>query len=489
LEPRTFPTRQALQSAAALALILLASRLFAQQPYYEPPPAYGQRQYTPPPDASPYQQPAQSYAQPLSAQDLQQLVAPIALYPDTLIAQILAASTYPIQVTEADRWRRAQGYSPSEEIAAGANAQPWDPSVKALTAFPQVLAQMDQNLHWTSDLGNAYYNQPQDVLDAVQMMRQRAQQAGNLRSTPQQSVTYDQGDILLAPPNPQVVYVPAYDPWSVYGAPVAPYPGFSLVGALASVFGSPGLRFGLGIAMNAFARTPWGWLGWGLNWLGQSILFNGGTYFSHSRTVADWGLPHGGPRAFGGREFARAGRSYPMPGRTPYFARTQGFARTSERDAHASRGEGRGEERHARGYPTLTYQGPRDDQATRESANRFHPYVARSSVATPSQYARSGYGSTFNNHTTESHGRQNYANLARNYGAPSSHFERNRSSKESSRGFSGKSFSKSSFKQPRSGGFHLFGGGGHAPKIHSSGKSFTHGHSGGGGHSGGKHHR
>ena len=91
-------------------------------------------------------------------------MAPIALYPDTLVAQVLAASTYPAQVVDADRWRQAQGYASPDQIAAGADAQTWDPSLKALTAFPQVLAEMDRNLQWTTDLGNAYYNQPQDVL-------------------------------------------------------------------------------------------------------------------------------------------------------------------------------------------------------------------------------------------------------------------------------------------------------------------------------------
>ncbi len=91
---------------------------------------------------------------------------PIALYPDPLVAQVLTASTYPAQVADADRWRQAQGYAPAEQIAGGADAQNWDPSVKALTAFPQVLAEMDRNMRWTTDLGNAYYNQPQDILQA-----------------------------------------------------------------------------------------------------------------------------------------------------------------------------------------------------------------------------------------------------------------------------------------------------------------------------------
>src|ERR1035438_1796159 len=155
-------------------------------------------------------------AQPLDAAQLEQLVAPIALYPDTLVAQVVAASTYPGQIADADRWRQMQGDASPDQIVAAADAQNWDPSVKALTAFPQVLAQMNRNQQWTTDLGNAYYNQPQDVLQAVQVMRRRAQAAGTLESTPQQAVDYDQGYIQLTPVNPQVVYVPTYNPWTVY---------------------------------------------------------------------------------------------------------------------------------------------------------------------------------------------------------------------------------------------------------------------------------
>ena len=119
----------------------------------------------PPPPVDTQQVPQQ---QALSAGQLDDLVAPIALYPDGLLAQVLAAATYPSQVVEADRWVRAQGNAPAEQIAAGAEAENWDASVKALTAFPTVLAQMDRNIEWTTDLGNAYYNQPQDLMDAVQ---------------------------------------------------------------------------------------------------------------------------------------------------------------------------------------------------------------------------------------------------------------------------------------------------------------------------------
>ena len=110
--------------------------------------------------------------------------------------------------------------------------------MKALTAFPQVLAMLDRNLQWTTSLGNAYYNQPQDVLQTIQVMRQRARAAGNLQSTPQEQVSDNQGYIDIAPPDPQVVYVPNYNPWDVYGQPVSPYPGFSLLGTMGSFFGS-----------------------------------------------------------------------------------------------------------------------------------------------------------------------------------------------------------------------------------------------------------
>jgi len=245
--------------------------------------------------AAPYQP-----AQALSPDHLEQMVAPIALYPDNLVSMVLAASTYPAQVAAADQWLHMQGGAPPEQIAAGANAQgSWDPSVKALTAFPQVLDQLAQNLQWTTDLGNAYYNQPQDVMQTVQVMRARAQEAGNLQTTPQQEVIQDQGNIEIAPPTPQVVYVPQYNPWAVYGQPVDPYPGFNVLGAIGSFIGNAFLQFGPGIAMNAFAATPFGWLGWGLDWLAHAILFGNNVWSTHSGSVHDWGFAHGGGRYWG----------------------------------------------------------------------------------------------------------------------------------------------------------------------------------------------
>ena len=268
---------------------------YAQQGY--PQQGAGQQAYNDPTQGvvGPYQA-----ARALSPDHIEQMVAPIALYPDNLVSMVLAASTYPAQVAAADQWLHLQGGAPPEQIAAGANAQTsWDPSVKALTAFPQVLDQMAQNLQWTTDLGNAYYNQPQDVMQTIQVMRSRAQEAGNLQSTPQQEVIQDQGNIEIAPPTPQVVYVPQYNPWAVYGQPVNPYPGFNVLGAIGSFVGNALLQWGPGIAMNAFAVTPFGWLGWGLDWLAHAIFFGNNVWCTHSGSVRDWGFAHGGGRYWG----------------------------------------------------------------------------------------------------------------------------------------------------------------------------------------------
>ncbi len=236
------------------------------------------------------------------------MVAPIALYPDNLVSIVLAASTYPAEVVAANQWLHALGGTPPEQIAAQANSQTsWDPSIKALVAFPQVLDTMSQNLQWTTDLGNAYYNQPQDVMQTIQVMRGRAQAAGNLQDNPQQVVVQDQGAIAIAPPSPEVVYVPQYNPWVVYGPPIVPYPSFSWAAGYA---GDSFISWGPGIAMGAFAVTPFGWLGWGLNWYSHAVFYGNSVWCTHSRSVRDWGFAHGGGRYWGSH-----GEMATIPGR------------------------------------------------------------------------------------------------------------------------------------------------------------------------------
>ncbi len=219
----------------------------------------------------------------LSPQELQQLVAPIALYPDALVAQILAASTYPAEIVEADRWMQAHSGLKGEELAKEVDKQPWDPSVKALAQFPSVLENMDKNLSWTSSLGDAYANQQQDVTDAVQAMRQQAHQAGHLNSNEQEKVTTQGSTIVIEPANPEVVYVPAYDPWLVYGEPIVAYPGWYPVPGI--FLAGAGIGFGIGFGVGFFGGFGWGWHHWGYDWHGRSVIYNHNTYISHSRTI------------------------------------------------------------------------------------------------------------------------------------------------------------------------------------------------------------
>ncbi len=275
---------------AALSLLLLVATwpqsLFANQetppqtqpgyPAQTPPPAQATQQA--PPSAG---QPAPRYAQQTPEQ-LQQLVAPIALYPDSLVAQILAAATFPEQVVEADRWVQAHPDLKGDALGKAVDQQPWDPSVKALTAFPSVLGNMDKNISWTSSLGDAYYNQQQDVMNAVQVMRQRAEQAGTLKSTQQETVANQGSDITIAPTNPDVVYVPAYDPWLVYGPPLVAWPGWYPYPGI--WFGGPYLSFGLGFPIGWFGGFGWGWGHWGFDWYHHYPVFDHNRYFSRSTT-------------------------------------------------------------------------------------------------------------------------------------------------------------------------------------------------------------
>jgi len=278
------------------------------------------------------QAPAQAAPTPPYTQQtpeqLQQLVAPIALYPDSLVAQILAASTFPEQVVEADRWVQANPDLKGEALGQAVDQQPWDPSVKALTAFPSVLGNMDKNLSWTSSLGDAYYNQQQEVMDAIQVMRQRAQEAGNLKTTPQQTVTTQGSTVIIQPANPDVVYIPAYDPWLVYGGLIPPWPGWYPYPGI--WFDGPYLSFGIGFGIGFFGGFGWGWPHWGFNWGGHFATFGGRRYYSRSSTFYNrnafyrgggargevYNRPGAAGRTFNARGGAARGGVYNRPGAT-----------------------------------------------------------------------------------------------------------------------------------------------------------------------------
>ena len=233
-----------------------------------------------------FSSPAPFQAAQQSPDQLQQLVAPIALYPDKLIAQILQASTFPSQIVEAKQSMDKHKEVTGEKLAKEVDKQHWDPSVKALTQFPAVLANMNQNLAWTSELGDVYVNQQQDLSNAIQTMRQRAKKAGNLNTTSQETVTNKGSTIVIEPAAPDVVYVPQYDPWLVYGDPLGIFPGWYPFPGL--FLDGPGIEFGLGFGIGFWGGFGWGWNHWGFNWHGGGrVVFNHNTYVSHSNSIVN----------------------------------------------------------------------------------------------------------------------------------------------------------------------------------------------------------
>ncbi|HAM50297.1 MAG TPA: DUF3300 domain-containing protein [Nitrospiraceae bacterium] len=216
---------------------------------------------------------AQEEAKPVFSQgELEQVLAPIALYPDSLLAQILMASTYPLEVVQADRWANQNKDLKGDALAAALEKQQWDPSVKSLVNFPQVLDMMSQKLDWTQKLGDAFLAQQKDVMDIVQQLRKKADAAGYLKTTKEQTVIVEKETqtIVIQSPSPTVVYVPAYNPTVVYG--VWPYPAYPpyyyyppgyVAGA--AVFG-----FAAGVAIGA----AWGYAWGGCNWHSGNVNIN-----------------------------------------------------------------------------------------------------------------------------------------------------------------------------------------------------------------------
>lgn len=232
-------------------------------------PVAAESQETQPPVASTGQvQSAPAYTR----QQLDQMVAPIALYPDPLVAQILMAATYPLEVVQADRWLQEPQNAAlkGDQLAAALQQQPWDPSVKSLVAFPQVLQTMDNNLQWTEQLGDAFLAQQSAVMDSVQKLRGQAQAAGNLQSTPQQAISQQGSAIVIEPANPQMLYVPYYNPAVVYGAwPYPGYPPYYFPPPFGDAYGDGLFDFGLGFAV---IGPFWGWETW--DWRNHRININ-----------------------------------------------------------------------------------------------------------------------------------------------------------------------------------------------------------------------
>ena len=217
----------------------------------------------------------------LTPKELDNLVAPIALYPDSLVAQILAAATHPDQITAANDWLIANSKLKDQALMEAVDKQAWDPGIKAITQFPSVLDNMAKNLSWTSALGEASFYQQKDVMAAIQRLRKEAKAAGNLKSGEQiKVVQQDPQTIIIQPANPQVVYVPVYNPAVVYGVPYSP-PGYSSADLAATAIISFGVGMMVGAAING-GCCGWGYSGWGCGWHGGTVVYNRNVYVSHS---------------------------------------------------------------------------------------------------------------------------------------------------------------------------------------------------------------
>ena len=232
-----------------------------------------------PSQTSPAQPASASSQQLLSAGQLDALVAPIALYPDALLSEMLMASTYPLEVVEADRWVKANGNLKGDALKAAVDKQTWDDSVKSLVATPDVLDMMSQKLSWTQQVGDAVLAQQPDVMDAIQRLRTKAQANNKLTSNKQQKVaTEQQGGkeiIVIAPAEPDTLYVPYYDPAVVYGPwPYPAYPPYywPAPGYIAGGVIAAGIAFGAGYALGRWAGG--GYWGGGFNWGGNNININ-----------------------------------------------------------------------------------------------------------------------------------------------------------------------------------------------------------------------
>jgi hypothetical protein len=217
--------------------------------------------------ATPAAAPAEQYR--YTADQLDSLVAPIALYPDPLLAQTLAASTYPLEIVQLQQWLAKNSDMKEKKLAEKVAKQPWDPSIQAMAMLPNVVKRLADDIQWTTELGNAFLAQEADVMQAVQRMRVKAQSTGQLKSTPEQVVKTEviesRNVVVIEQANPQVVYVPSYDPVVVYGPAVYPYPPiyYPPVGAYAA---GAAISFGVGVAMGAAWGGGWGWnAGWGHN--------------------------------------------------------------------------------------------------------------------------------------------------------------------------------------------------------------------------------
>ena len=349
-----------------------------------------------------------SQGAPLAASELQQLVAPIALYPDALVAQVLGAATFPDQVAAANTFLQQNPTLTGQPLMNTVDVQPWDPSVKALTQFPSVLANMANNPGWTSALGEAYHTQAADVMAAVQTLRAQAYAAGNLKSGPQITVVQQSPQVIvIQPANPQVVYVPQYNPAVVYGYPYVT-PGYSTGAVVATGV----LAFGAGIAVGAAMAggcCGWGYSAWNCNWHGGAVYYGGGAYYGNNA----W---HGGYYGSSATAYGPYGTAHAAEGYNPS---TGTYARgVSGSDAYGSAAAGQAYNpnigTYARGATTSTPYG------TQSAAQAYNPNTGAYGATHQTSNANGNYGSSTYSKDGQTVDSQHYSGAAGNYGTAES---------------------------------------------------------------------
>jgi len=240
---------------------------------------------------------------------LESLVAPIALYPDNLLSQTLVASTYPLEIVQLQQWleRNKDLSKDQKKLAEAVKKQPWDASIQAMAALPDLVKRLADDIQWTTDLGNAFLAQQGDVMDAIQRMRTKAQSKGTLQSNEQQrvetQVVESKQVIVIEQANPKVVYVPSYDPTYVYGAPIYPYPPIYYPAYPAGgVIAASAISFGVGLAIGAAWGGGWGW---GAGWGGNDININNNNNFNRNTNIngGNRNNINGGNRVNGGNKW------------------------------------------------------------------------------------------------------------------------------------------------------------------------------------------
>src|SRR6201988_1406900 len=270
-----------LSGRRAVALLFVASLVFSDVA------VFAQSGRTPQPNAAPAQDTQETQEPKIPNDQLDSLVAPIALYPDPLLSQTLVASTYPLEIIQLQQWLDKNKNLKDKALTDAVSKQTWDPSIQAMAALPDVVKRLADDITWTTDLGNAFLAQQADVMDAVQRMRQKAQGTGALKSNSQQKVETEVVEnktvIVVEQANPQVVYVPSYNPTVIYGPPVYPSPPIYYPPSTGAVIAASAISFGVGIAIGA-AWGGGGW-GWGCDWGHNDVNINVNNTFNRNTNI------------------------------------------------------------------------------------------------------------------------------------------------------------------------------------------------------------